>query len=49
MCVCESGYKYKSLCAGVRVAEFMCVCVCACVRVCARANERECVIAGMRV
>ena len=26
MYVC--GYKYKSLCASVRVTEFTCVCVC---------------------
>ena len=53
VCVCVSGYKHRSLCAGVRVIEFTCACVCVrgcvCVCVCARARKREPVVAGMCV
>ena len=49
MCVRVSGYKYKSLCAGVRGVEFTCACVRVCVRVCARAREVKRVTAGMCV
>ena len=39
VCVRVSGYKHRSLCAGVRVIEFTCACVCARGCVCVRVRE----------